>query len=139
MEKEAQEYADVIAAEVMELEAALEALLDEDAEAADFDGVTFTDAYDVIAYYLDACALSVEDVTVTSFASGTTTVTRRSVEVTRTVGGPGCVVIFDGNGRAEVRAYWGTGTGIAYAYAPYADGELWEALDALSEHAGGRP
>ena len=138
MEKEAQEYADVIAAEIMELEAALEALLDDDAEAADFDGSTFTDAYDVIAYYLDACALSVEDVTVTSYSSGTTSATRRSVEVTRTVGGPGWVVIFDGKGRAEVRAYWGTGTGIAHVYAPYADGELWECVDALSEHAGAR-
>jgi hypothetical protein len=138
MEKEAQEYADVIAAEVRGLEAALEALLDDHAGAADFEGITFTDAYDVIAYYLDACALSVEDVTVTSYSSGTTCTTRRSVEVTRTVGGPGCVVIFDGNGRAEVRAYWGTGTGIAHVYAPYLDAELWQSMDALSEHAGAR-
>jgi hypothetical protein len=132
MEKEAQDYAEVIAEEVRELEAALEALLDDGADEADFDGVTFTDAFDVIAYYLDACALSVADVTETSYASGTRSVTRRAVEVTRTVGGPGCYVTFDGNGTATVRVYLGSDRGRVSVYAPGVDAELWEWMDALA-------
>lgn len=133
MDTEAQEYADVIADELRELEAALEALLDDDADTADFDGVTFSDAMDVVAHYLNYCALSVEDVSETSYASGERSVTRRAVEVTRTVGGPGCYVKFYGNGNATVRAYWGTGRGRTNVYVPYADAQVWEWMDAVAQ------
>ena len=131
MENEAQEYADVIADELRELEAALEALLDEDAEAADFDGVTFTDAMDVLHHYWNFCALSVEDVTNVTYGDHARR-ERRYVEVARTVGGPGCYVRFYGNGNASVRAYWGTSRGRTDVHVPYADTELQEWMDALA-------
>ena len=128
---EAQRYAEVIADEVRELEAALEALIDDDAETADFDETTFEDVSELIAHYVNFCALAVEDVSAATYGADAY-VQRRAVEVTRTVGGPGCFVTFNGNGTAEVRAYWGTDRGRVTVRAEYADAELWELMDALS-------
>ena len=130
MEK-AQEYAEVIAAEVMELEAALVALIREDAEAADFDGTTFADPMDALAHYVNFVALSVEDVSARTYGENAYEA-RRSVEVLRTYGGPNAYVDFDGNGTATVRVYWGSDRGTYYVSAPLADAELWEWMDALA-------
>ena len=130
MEK-AQEYAEVIAAEVRELEAALVALIREDAEAADFDGTTFSDPMDALAHYVNFVALSVEDVSARTYGENAYEA-RRSVEVLRTYGGPSAYVDFDGNGTATVRVYSGRDRGTYYVSAPLADAELWEWMDALA-------
>ena len=130
MEK-ASEYAEVIAAEVRELEAALVALIREDAEAADFNGVTFTDPMDALGHYVNYFALSVEDVTARTYGEDAYE-SRRSVEVLRTYGGPNAYVDFDGNGTATVRVYWGSDRGRVNVYAPLVDAELWEWMDALA-------
>lgn len=127
----AQEYAEVIAQEVRELEAALVALIRDGAEAADFDGTTFTDPMDALAHYVNFVALSVEDVSARTYGEDAYE-TRRSVEVLRTYGGPSAYVDFDGNGTATVRVYWGSDRGRVSVYAPVADAELWEWMDALA-------
>jgi hypothetical protein len=55
--------------------------------------------------------------------------------VTRTVGGPGAFVDFDGEGYGRVRVYWGSQEAQRNVYAPNVDSELWELMDALSSVA----
>lgn len=128
---EAQQYAEVIADELRELEAALEAFIDDGADFAVFDGTTFEDVSEVVGHYVNFCALAVEDVTAATYGADAY-VQRRAVEVTRTVGGPGCFVTFNGDGTAVVRAFWGTDRGRVTVRAEYADAELWELMDALA-------
>lgn len=128
---EAQRYAEVIADELRELEAALEAFIDDGADSAEFDGTTFEDVNEVVAHYVNFCALAVEDVTAATYGADAYA-QRRAVEVTRTVGGPGCFVTFNGDGTAVVRANWGTDRGRVRLRAEYADAELWELMDALA-------
>ena len=127
----ADEYAEVIANEVRELEAALAALLEAGADAADFDGVTFTDAMDVMHHYVTYLALSVEDVTARTYGEDAYEA-RRSVEVLRTYGGPGAWIDFRGNGYAVVYAVSGRDRARVEVYAPLADTELWEWMDAFA-------
>ena len=133
---QAQEYADVIAQELRELEAALiaaRAYVEAEAdEAPYFDGVTFADADEVIGHYVNYLALEVSEVTRTSYYAGGSTRVRSFVEVTRTVGGPGAFVDFDGRGFATVRVYWGSQEAQRGVLAPNVDTELWELMDALS-------
>ena len=133
MEK-ASEYAEVIAAEVRELEAALQVIYEgygRDEVSADFDGTTFTDPMDLVAHYVNFVALSVEDVSARTYGENAYEA-RRSVEVLRTYGGPSAYVDFDGNGTATVRVYWGSDRGRVTVYAPGVDAELWEWMDALA-------
>lgn len=130
----AQEYAEVIAQEVRELEAALVRIYEgygrEDV-SADFDGTTFTDPMDLVAHYVNFVALSVEDVSARTYGEHAYEA-RRFVEVLRTYGGPSAYVDFDGNGTATVRVYSGRDRGRVSVHAPAVDGELWEWMDALA-------
>jgi hypothetical protein len=130
----AQEYAEVIAAEVRELEAALVRIYEgygSDEVAVEFDGATFTDPMDLLAHYVNFCALSVEDVSARTYGENAYQA-RRSVEVLRTYGGPSAYVDYDGNGTATVRVYWGSDRGRVSVDAPAVDAELWEWMDALA-------
>lgn len=130
----ASEYAEVIAAEVRELEAALQVIYEgygRDEVTADFDGTTFTDPMDLVAHYVNFVALSVEDVTARSYGEKMYEA-RLYVEVLRTYGGPSAYVDFRGNGTATVRVYWGSDRGRVSVHAPGVDAELWEWMDALA-------
>jgi hypothetical protein len=134
--KQAEDYADVIANEVRELEASLLAAyayaFDGEGHGATFDGADFDDPQDIIHHYANYCALAVSEVTNTTYYAGGSTRERKSVEVTRTVGGPGAFVDFDGDGYAVVRVYWGSNEASRRVHAPTADTELWELMDALA-------
>lgn len=132
MEKnDAQDYAELIAAEVQELDDALAFLIGDD-DAATFDGETFTDPMDVLHHYVEAVALSVAQVMERTYGEDAREDVR-AVEVTRTIGGPNAFVTFRGDGYADVRAYWGSDRGTITVHAPYADAELWELMDAYSD------
>jgi len=137
MSSDAQEYAEVIAQEVRDLEEALaEAYryaFDGEGEPPTFDGDTFTDPYEVITYYFDACALEVLDVTARSWTALHRPGERRYVEVLRTFGGPNCRVYFEEVANVTVRVYWGSDEGVARVFAPRAVAEVWEHADAIAE------
>ena len=136
---QAEDYAAVIAAEVMELEAALIAAYayteGDDSEPPTFDGTVFDDPQDLIHHYVNYCALAVSEVTNTTYYAGGSGRTRQSIEVTRTVGGPGAFVDFNGDCGATVRVYWGSQEATKHIDAPAVDTELWELMDALSDVA----
>jgi hypothetical protein len=132
-----QDYADVLAAEVLELDAAIVAAYayayEDEGEPPTFDGEVWTDPMDVLTYYFDALALEVLDVTARSwgYPDGDRG-TRRYVEVLRTFGGPNARVRFYGDGRVEVSVHWGSDEAKAYAYAPTLDNEVQEYADAYA-------
>ena len=137
--EQAQEYADVIAQEISELEAALIAVgayVNAEAdEAPEFDGQTFEDTSDLISYFANFLALEISELTRVSYYAGVGTRVRSSVEITRTLGGPAAFVTFDGEGFAAIRVRWGAGEATRTVYAPNLDTELWELMDALSDVA----
>ena len=137
--EQAQGYADVIAQEVSELEAALIAVgayvNSEADEAPQFDGQAFEDTSDVISYFANFLALEISELTRVSYYAGGSTRVRSSVEITRTLGGPAAFVRFDGEGSAAIRVYWGTREATRTVYAPNLDAELWALMDALSDVA----
>jgi hypothetical protein len=139
MDNQAEDYADVIAQELRELEAALIAAYEYteggDGEPPTFDGTAFNDPQDLVHHYVNYCALAISEVTNTTYYAGGSGRTRQCIEVTRTVGGPGAFVDFNGDGGATVRVYWGTHEATKHVHAPAVDTELWELMDALSDAA----
>ena len=97
--------------------------------------MTFSDPYEVISYYFDACALEVLDVTSRSWGSPHAHAfgERRYVEVLRTFGGPNVRVRFYGNGDVRVRVHWGSDEATENVHAPRADAEVWEHADAIAQ------
>jgi hypothetical protein len=91
----AYQYAAAIAAEVQGLE-------DGELEGYELDGEGPDRAYEAVTTWLSELALDVE------VTRNVTTGDVTAVEVTRTVGGPGCYVTFRDRSNAEVVAYWGT-------------------------------
>ena len=129
-----QDYADVLAAEVLELDAAI---VDAYAytyngvgEPPTFDGEVFADPMDLLAHYFDVLALEVLDIMARSWGSTYGVGDRRYVEVLRTFGGPNARVRFYGDGRVVVSVHWGSDEAKAYAYAPTLDNEVQEYADA---------
>jgi hypothetical protein len=139
MSSDAQEYAEVIAQEVRDLDEALAQAyryaFDGEGDAPTFDGDTFTDPHEVISHYFDALALEVLDVTARSWGSPYAHAygERRYVEVLRTYGGPNVRVRFYGDGTATVRAYWGTDVATVNVHAGAAGAEVWELADAIAQ------
>ena len=135
----AQEYAEVIAQEVRDLDDAIAQAyhyaFDGEGEPPTFDGDTFTDPYEVISHYFDACALEVLDVTARSWGSPYAHAygDRRYVEVLRTFGGPNARVRFYGNGNVRVRVHCGSDEATENVHAPRADAEVHEHADAIAE------
>ena len=139
MSSDAQEYAEVIAQEVRELDEALAQAyryaFDGEGQPPTFDGDTFSDPYEVISHYLDTCALEVLDVTARSWGSPHAHAygDRRYVEVLRTFGGPNARVRFYENGSVRVRVHWGSDEATENVHASWAVTEVWEHADAISE------
>jgi hypothetical protein len=131
-----QDYADALAAEVLELDAAIVAAYayayEGEGEPPTFDGEEWADPMDVLMHYFDALALEVLDVTARSWGSTYAEGDRRYVEVLRTFGGPNARVRFYGDGRVEVSVHWGSDEAKAYAYAPTLDNEVQEYADAYA-------
>lgn len=139
----AQEYAQVIAQEVADLNNALTAAYryeDEgEGDAPTFDGATFANPFELISYYFDACALEVLDVTATRWTVDAPSAVRfaspsdrRYVEVLRTFGGPNVRVRFEGDNFVTVRVHWGSDEASERVYAPTAVAEVWQHADAVS-------
>jgi hypothetical protein len=132
----AEDYADVIANELAELEAALVGAYryayEGEGEPPTFDGEAFEDPQDVMHHYYEGCALSISDVVATGRSGGDVWTERRYVEVLRTYGGPNAYVRFYGDGRASVRVYWGSGEAVRRVACPMVDAELWELMDATA-------
>ena len=100
---DAERYARLIADEVAAL------------ERGELDGFDPDDTHhdgDVIGTWLNWCALDVE------VARSLTTRDVTAVEVTRTIGGPGCWITFRAVGDAEVVAAWGGDRATRYVAAP---------------------
>jgi len=137
MSDTAQEYADAIAQEVADLNNALTTAdrycYGGEGDAPTFDGTAFSDPFELISYYFDACALEVLDVTARSWASRSSVGERRFVEVLRTFGGPNVRVYFKADDFVTVRAHWGTDEGVARVLAPRAVQEVWAHADAVAE------
>jgi hypothetical protein len=91
----AHRYAETIADEVI-------GLADGELDGHTFDGEEPDRAYEAVSTWLAELALDVE------VTRNVTTGDVTAVEVTRTVGGPGCYVTFRDRSDAEVVAYWGT-------------------------------
>jgi hypothetical protein len=129
-----QDYADALAAEVTELEVALQDAYQYEYEGRPnvpvFDGEQWTDPMDLLGYYFNALALDVRDVTVRSWGSGEST--RKYVEVLRTYGGPNAYVRFYGDGRVEVSVFWGSDEAVSRVHAPTLDAQVWEHADAYA-------
>jgi hypothetical protein len=128
-----QDYADVLAAEVLELEAAIQDAYQYEYEGGPnvpaFNGEQWTDSSDLLPYYFNALALDVTDVIARSWAARTSD--RKYVEVLRTYGGPNAYVRFYGDGRVEVSVYWGSDEAVARVHAPTLDAAIWAAADAM--------
>ena len=90
---DAYQYARTIADEVIGLESG-------ELDGYTFDGEEPDRAYEAVSTWLAELALDVE--VTRNFTTGVVT----AVEVTRTVGGPGCYVTFRDRSDAEVVAYW---------------------------------
>jgi hypothetical protein len=124
-----EDYAEGIAVEVRELEAALTAAFayaeDGEGDAPTFDGEQWTDPGELLSYYLDVLALEVLDITARSWASSDVHGYLLYVEVLRTFGGPNVRIRIYEGGDVTVRAFWGSSEATRNAYAPTFAAEVW--------------
>jgi len=104
----ARDYAEAIAEELAELERGY------------VDGERYPDVWEAVHAWADTCALDVEYTL--SVAGGGAT----AVEITRTIGGPGCWIACTGDGTVTVRAVWGTGEWRRTVDAEHVDAWAWE-------------
>lgn len=114
---DAERYARIIADEVAAL------------ERGELDGYDPEDPYtdgDVVGTWLNWCALDVE------VARSLTTRDVTAVEVTRTIGGPGCYVTFRPWGDVEVLALWGGDRATRYVRAEAVTDYLINYAEAVS-------
>lgn len=111
---DARDYANVIAAEL------------EDLEAGRLDGDTYADAWEAVYTWWETCVLDLE-YTLSAASGGTSAVT-----ITRTIGGPGCWVACNGDGTVTVRAAWGGGEWRRTVDAPTVDSYAWELVGELA-------
>jgi len=134
-----QDYADVLAAEVIALDEAIRAGYAYAYEGGTappvFDEVEWSEPTEVIDHYLGTLALEVLDVTARSWSSPYAHAygERRYVEVLRTYGGPNARVRFHEDGTVTVSVYWGSDEATANVYAEAAANEVWEHADAVAQ------
>ena len=105
---DARDYAEAIAAELV------------DVERGYVDGERYPDVWDAVHAWAETCALDVEYTL--SVAGGGAT----AVEITRTIGGPGCWIACNGDGTVTVRAAWGSGEWRRTVDAEHVDTWAWE-------------
>jgi hypothetical protein len=119
---DARDYAHGIAAELAEVETGI------------VDGERYADAWEAVYAWAETCVLDVEYTL--SLAGGGAS----SVEITRTIGGPGCWIACNGDGTVTVRAAWGGGEWRRTVDAPTIDAYAWELVGELArtDHTAAR-
>lgn len=105
---DAEQYAETIAEELVEL------------ESGRIDGEQYDGAPEAVAEYVGSLVLDVE-VTRSGFTGDVV-----RVELARTVGGPSCWLVINGDDEVRVRTWWGSDRADRGVLAPTLVGYVWE-------------